>query len=263
MADEARRWWGDRVLDVGETLRWVLGPSTVWVSRRRAEWVLFHELADDPLADALEIGAACEVDEPGDRGAIPLRFAGAETGAEGLRLQPRLADRSVVSRPEDAFSVLPGEEVTVYVGSPIWLSLELLPGPQRMAELPLLRASDTWFGASTRDGELCFASRTRCRLRLEDVRWTPHRAVTAVTIRNPAGSPLPIERIYVPVPVLSLWAHESGMLRTASVVYTREDDDAELARFHVVEEGLPAATQLASPRREPGRGLVRAFAQLL
>ncbi|NNL86798.1 MAG: hypothetical protein HKP27_14145 [Myxococcales bacterium] len=192
----------------------------------------------------------------------PQRFAGILPDRDVVELRPRLADRDVVTRPERPFQIVPGGSLTGFVGSPLWLALGLENDAPPIVEFPLLRPSDTWFGANSREGELCYASRTRLRLRRADVEWTPHRAVSEVKIRNSGRTPLRVERMNVPVPSLSLWVDETGMLQTSRLSFTRTEDD-EIAEMEI-DPGIPLGAELvARPRIEPRGGLVRAFSQLL
>jgi len=259
----ARRWWGEFPVGVGMQLRWHIGPAVVWIERRSAEWVIRHRSEDDPFSEQLEVAAPSTPAEYDDRSAPPRRFAGLVAEAETIELRPCLADRDVVSRPEEPFWVVPGSSVTGHVGSPLWLALGLKRGASPITEFPLVRPSDTWFGPNSRVGKLCYASRTRLRLRRADVRWTPHRAVTEVRIRNTGKTPLRVERINIPVPALSLWIDGSGMLQTSSIAFTRKDDDDEIAELQIEHTASHGAEHVAGPRAESPRGLVRAFSRLL
>jgi hypothetical protein len=107
-----------------------------------------------------------------------------------VSLQPALADRPVVSRPEDPLYVPPGESVTLYLSTALWILIELAESDRLLQELPSFRMSDTWFGPSTVDGEFCYATRTAGRVRLENVPRRYHRAVTPLRIRNTAKDAL-------------------------------------------------------------------------
>ncbi len=244
-------------------MRWRIGPAQLWIERQPREWVIRSASEGDPFSDELEVVANAPLPRDDELSGPAQRFAGLPEASQHVDLRPRLADRDVVSRPEKPFWVIPGSTLTGYVGSPLWLGIALEANAAPVIELPLVRLSDTWFGRNTRDGKLCYASRTRLRLRQEDVRWSPHRAVTEVCIRNFGSTPLRIERIKVPVPGLGLWVDSAGIMRTSQLTLTREDDDDELADIQV-DDAIPRdAEQLAEPRSETPRGLVRAFSRLL
>lgn len=111
-------------------------------------------------------------------------FRVAQCGDVGpLKLVPIMADRLVVSRPKSPFRILPGQHATLFVSTPAWVRIALGNG-KALAELPLFRPSDTWFGPSTLVGELGYAARTHCRLDVCDVPFRPHRAVTPLRVEN-------------------------------------------------------------------------------
>lgn len=261
--ERARDWWGDWEFAPGEVRRWRLGPTTLWVERRPGEWVIHREAGTEPFSESIGVADPCDLDELSELTLAPLRFADGRSGGQGLRLTPRLADRNVISRPEAPFSVLPQETATVYVGTSVWLSVQSPPSEGSFVEFPLLRPSDTWFGENTREGELCYASRTRCRMRREEVRWNPHRAVTQVTIRNSHSTPLRIDRINIPVTLLSLWTPAPGELVTPAIQYTREGSDESIAALEIEAPPRNTATELAKARRSERRDFLRAFSQLI
>ena len=257
----SQSWWGTFELPEGEARRWRIGPTTLWVQRLRGEWRVRHERGDDALAAGLEVAAAVDPAEL-EGSQPPGRFV--DDGASGLRLLPVTADRAIVSRPQSPFHVLPQRDVTLYVSSPLWMLLASEPSGDALCELPIHRPSDTWIGASTREGEVGYASVTHCRLELADVPERPHRAITRVGIRNRSVQPLHVQRLSVPVPYLALHAGPRG-LWTEAIQLTREDREGDLANLEV--GGLPpeseASERIASPRRpRQERVLVRAFSAL-
>jgi hypothetical protein len=136
------------------------------------------------------------------------------TGGSTIRLTPALADRPVVIQSETPFHIMPGQNMTYYVSTPLWVAFHTGKPLVNMTEMPLFRPSDTWFGPSTTQGELCFASTTSGRLRLDDIRFRPHRAVTVVLLRNMTGNPVLLKSLNLPVPNLSLYESADGYLWT-------------------------------------------------
>lgn len=199
-----------------------------------------------------------------DPDAVLNRFSFRQTEAS-LTIRPALADRAVVVRPETPLYVMNGEEVTLYVSTPLWMCIETGDPPRQLHELPLYRPSDTWFGASTTDGEMCYASRTLGRLQRQELPPRPHRAITPMLIRNYAGEALLFERVRIPVQYLSLYQTPNDYLWTEAVTLRREKDD-ELASLHL-EEGAPKeisrAQRLSEPRQTVKTSLlVRPFSLL-
>src|SRR5690606_23329912 len=134
----ANAWWGDYELGIGESGRWRVGPLQLYVERRKAEW-LVHSLSSDDARDALcEIEVPCRSQRPGDMESH--RFVQRATGGR-LTLSGRLADRPVVIKPAVPLSVPGGEEVTLYVGSPVWVQVAVGEPPIHLIEIPSHRAS--------------------------------------------------------------------------------------------------------------------------
>ena len=120
-----------------------------------------------------------------------------------IALTPALADRPVVARPEKPFCLPAGAEAVVYVSSPLWVVLSTAQD-LKLAEIPIVRPSDTWLGPSTREGELCYASRTFLRLSLDNLPRRPHRATSMVRILNHADTALPLRALKLPAPPIWL-----------------------------------------------------------
>lgn len=256
-------WWGTLDIAPGEGRYLRVGPSELWIRRERHEWVVDRCVGSDPLDERLELPRPLGEAEAAPEDSETFRVAHYD-GRGGLRVMPLLADRTVLSRPRSSFIVLPAQETTLYVSTPLWVRLESEDG-RAIAEFPLFRPSDTWLGTSTLDGELCYASRTHCRLDLEDVPFRPHRAVTLLRVENRSHDPLPLERMSVPAPYLSLYAIDRR-LWTERVDLTWKDDE-ENASFEIRQgppRSSPGVRPIAAPRRagEAG-GLVSAIRAFL
>lgn len=256
-------WWGSYRLDEGAAGYWRLGAFEMWVRRLAREWQVYKRHGEDPLVADQVIEVPTSRPEPGD-GFELKRFA-FERSEDTLRILPALADRGVVVSPEVAFSIPPREESTVYVSTPVWITL--LPGTsEAVMDVPCHRPSDTWFGPNTRVGELAYASRTRATQAFESVTRVPHRAVSVVRIRNRAAGALQVERVMLPVVNLSLFVDTAGHLWTEAVTLEREED-GDFAGMRL-GKGPPAevgqAARVTGPRVEQEKGLsLRAFGSLL
>jgi hypothetical protein len=236
----------------------------LWVQRRVKEWRVVSWSDPDHLMDGVEVREGLGLLEPPPEASV-TRFATSSEG-EQVVLEPALADRSVVTRPELPIFAMAGDEVALYVGSPLWV--RLLVGSERrlLCEVPTFRPSDTWFGASTQEGELCYAARTSARLALEDVRLKPSRALTRVVVRNRGVDNIRIERLNLPVQRLTLFASSSGMLWTECVTVERRREDS-LVRVQTSDSPPTEAgtlTRLTPPRHPHERNVVvRAISALL
>lgn len=273
MADDFRErtWWGAFPLDDEAAARWRIGPAEVYAHRRHREWRVSVNSEGDPLDRRLEPARACS---PADIPEVPeaIRF-GFLRAPDAIHLYPVLADRSVVLRPQRTLLVPPGDAIDVFVSTPLWLRVSFGPveRPRKGSstvvesvahEVPLYRPSDTWFGPSTIEGELCYASRTHAYLSLEEVQRYPHRARTLVHVKNRAEDVLRLERLNVPVRHLSLFAADDRSLWTERVTLTR-DADGGLAAMRV-GNGAPrearGAVKVSEPRdRVETNVVVRAF----
>jgi hypothetical protein len=258
------RWWGDSTLSLDAIARWQIGPCGFWLARNQVEW----RLGDHPVDQDVAADLAHEVQDdqgmPEHTGDI-RRLALRRTGGR-VRLTPRLADRPVVIQPAQPIALPPQQEVTLYFSSPLWLLVEVDDPLVEFVELPLQRPSDTWFGPNTREGELCYSLRTSARLQLENVPRRPHRAVTELRVVNQADSSLPIDRVKVPLPAMSLFATPAGDLWTESITLERRDEgeDAEIKLNRRPTTQAASATLVSDPRAPLPRGnLLRAFGGLM
>ena len=247
-------------MPTGHGLEVVLGTLRLTIGHGVDEWRIHSEaIAEDKATAPARIKA---------RRSLPPDFQERHviSGSSGhLALQPVLADRNVVIRPRQPIYLLAGQQVTLYLSTPIWLRVEVGEPATLLREVPVTRLSDTWFGPSTREGELCYAGRTHGRHEADDVPKRPHRAITPLHIHNKASTPLPLEKFSLPVPMLSLYGGEDGSLWTQRLSLTRQDQ-SDLAAVRI-DPKPPAPelklTLLSKPRQDPGRsGLIRAFSLL-
>jgi hypothetical protein len=170
-------------------------------------------------------------------------------GDRPINIAPQLANRPVVARPMVPTELLPKERATLYMSTVLWARVCI--GEQLLAELATLHLSDTWFGASTRSGELCYASQTRALLRLDNMQYSAFRAIIPVTIDNQGEDNVKLERINVPVPHLTLYC-DGEKFWTSALTIVRENNLAT-AKLHIDASPPPNATLVAPPRR-PIRG---------
>jgi len=263
---EARRrhpaWWGEFRFSPGETMTWTIGPLRLAVRRARQEWQLSYD-----WLEATNSEMTCRVTTTAD--APPVyehqeRYVFRET-SDLLHIRPALADRPVISRPVTPFHLPAGEEATLFVSSPVWLHLAVANPLRDLTDVPIQRPSDTWFGPSTREGQLCYDSRTSGRLHLEEVPHRPHRAVTRVVIRNEGSDALRLERLSLPAPYLAVFEADDGLLWTTPVTLVR-DQTGEMGTVKIHDsppEEARHAKRLSPPREKPTHAsLVRALSAL-
>lgn len=162
---------------------------------------------------------------------------------------PALADRPVVVRPETPLHLLSSEAARLYVSTPLWVGIDVGEDARKLHEIPSYRPSDTWFGPSTREGELCYATRTNGRLNLEMLPRRLHRAITPLHVRNRSSEAMLLERLQLPVQYLSLYQGENSYLWTQAVtVQQLEAPDHATVRLG---KGAPKEASGGELIREP------------
>ena len=261
-------WWGPVSLNADTGGQWDIGPSTLWVYRSSHDWRIVHRPSTDPAtADPMaqrsdvtvplpddEMTAVLDADDPT---LVTHRYSVRNTD-ERIALRPALPDRPVVARPEHPLSVLPRESVTLYLSTPLWARVELVESDRSLHEVPSHRMSDTWFGPSTRTGELCYATRTTGRLRLDKVPVRLHRALTPLQVRNRASEALALERVQLPAPYLALYKSANNGLWTDAVTMIRRE--GETGADIRIAGGAPSdagdAARVQAPRETSKQGLI-------
>lgn len=247
---------------MAQTRQWRIGPLTLDVRCLQSEW----QIAYEQKRDFDENNISCEINDIdvfSETFSNTARYIFRKTSGL-LIVTPLLADRPIISRPNTTFNLTPGEEVKLYVSTPLWLKLGtgVNDAEEELAEIAIQRPSDTWFGPSTLEGELCYASTTHCRLNLEEMPHRPHRAITPVVIRNQANTMLSVDRLNVPAPLLSLYASSNGHLWTPTITLVREKD-GDMAGLKIDTSAPTEAhggIQLSQPRQTSNTDIfIRAF----
>jgi len=237
--------WAPFDLDVDGQETRAFGPLSVQLTRGESDWRVEFRRNGAVSTSGLKPTPS------GDT----LRFTAGET-ERALAVSPLLLDRSVVARPAVPVYVLPGETVRLFVATPLALRLETADGRKRLTETPTVRLSDTWFGPSTREGELCYASMTGAHTTAANIPGSWVRAITAVRVTNRGNANVRIERVKIPCAFLSVFRDEGSHLWTEELrlVRTKDGDGAEpeLAR---VPETVGLLRRVAPPRQSPERTL--------
>jgi hypothetical protein len=257
----SRAWWGKHSVVKDGAVYWRVGPLDIWLSYSKKEWRIGTRTHDDP-ADASLVINRREDSFPQSNEKIEWRRVGFKSAAQTIELVPALAERPLVVRPETLFIIPAKETATLYISSPLWIQFGLGQPVTNLFEIPVFRPSDTWFGSSTIEGELCYALRTRARMRPEDLDLLPHRAYTECHILNRAKSALTLERLRVPMRYLRLFAAADGRLWTETVTLERREsgDTAALQLGKAPPKAVHPAQPLTEPRGKPEKGgLIRAF----
>ncbi len=257
-------WWAPQAVPEGQCLSAEIGPLSLSLARLAGEWDLIS--SQGPESDAVEESRLRIEPCKGFDDQTVERFVHAGT-TDRVILQPVLADRPVVIRPRQPLALLGGQKITLYLSTPVFI--RLLIGEDEtvmLKELPTVKLSDTWFGPSTREGEVCYAGRTQARHDLAELPRRSHRAVTPLEVHNQSNIPLALDKISVPVPMLALFGSERAGLWTQRLVLeaTGQADMASIRIESQAPEVDGAMVRLAEPRQTSTRsGLIRAFSHLL
>lgn len=258
-----RVWWGEFPLETDQAGLWSVGPMTLWLRRQSREWQVAYASANDPLAELVSVQVPNESELPPE-GTSCKRYPLGKTG-EALRLTPRLADRPVVSQPATALYLLPGEAISIIVSSPVWVVVEEAARGV-LQEMPVFRPSDTWYGPATEEGGLSYAATTLAHVHFGLVPYSPFRAITPVTLRNNASDILPVDRINLPVPYLSLYEGKDAWLWTSPVSFDRHDgheDQAAMSIGKTLPDEAGRCRLLSAPRKNPDQNqVIRTFSRI-
>ena len=254
-------WWGDYEVAANQTLRWQIGPKTLWITRGDNEWRVASAGGEDRLDDRLVIAEPAE--EPAGDDIDFRRFA-SRSGSQSIRLGPALPDLPVVVKTTQPLFVPASEEATLFLSAPLWLRVYFDGRKVELVDSPIVRPSDTWFGPDTMTGELCYALRTSARLHLEHLPRRPHRAISAVRIQNNTPSVLQFEKLKVPVPNLSLFTSSGGHLWTEALTLKREESsDGTKVRLDDKPAQFVTSERITRPRTKMSKGfLLDAFGEL-
>ncbi len=252
-------WWGTVEFSEGSAKRWEIGPLTLRIRRLAQEWWIAFE-RDEKKHE--RIMAALEYMDPDWLGHASLERYLTRHAQPTLHITPTLADRPVVTRPVVPFHLCAGEEATLYVSLPVWIRLEAGPHRMLLKEIAIQRLSDTWFGPSTLEGELCYASTTHCRQDLSEIPLYPYRTITPVLIQNRSKQTLVLERLSLPVHFLSVYGSPENRLWTSRVSLRWEHGTTVSMEIEAQAPAQAGKTQiLCGPRYEPEKGgVIRAVA---
>lgn len=256
---EDGEWARPYAISAGETHYHELSHTQVWVSLLDQEWqVRYRRMAEDDDQDRWLQSVGQQVP---DEDLSEQRFVRPDSGNQVTYL-PVMSRLAMVIRPYQPLTIPADSECTIYVGTLLWMRIEVGDKSTRLLELPLADPMMTWVGRNTMEGELCYSAATFARLVLDSVPKRPWRAITPVRIVNDQDEPLLLERFNLPTPMLSLHRNAQGQLWTPGVtVYCESGMNS--ARLRVDSAVMAAAgecTLVTAAREQPSRGgLIRAY----
>lgn len=256
MSELSTKWWGKFAVALGEQRALRCADLCLQLQSLPNQWWLGYEWQMDvnqfqPVLESVAEETLQTLENE-------QRFVFAEQPAS-LTLQPALADRPVVCRPVVSVSLLPFQEVTLFVCLPLWVKLQTSDGEETLLDIPTVRVCDSWFGPNTREGVISYASQVSEQLDVKPIANNKARAAIEVRIQNQSDQMLTLDKISVPAPNLSLYADARGHFWTPRITLVRRDnEDAILSVDEVVSGGLPesALTLVSSAREDIGRSKI-------
>ena len=162
--------------------------------------------------------------------------------------------------------IAPGDQVDIFISTPVWVTLKKVGSDALYFDRPSQFLSDTWFGPNNLVGELSYATRTQCRMYIDELPMRANRATTPIRIRNELDRPFTLERINVPIPYLRLLRTPDGRLWTDAVVMTCHNDKLNPSSVTVdtSPEGQPdAATVIAAARQQYARDSLKSMMAMI
>lgn len=221
------------------------------------DWLLQYE-----LKTTNEEGEAClnlmSTDVAGWNLANQQRFVSKQP-PQKITLHPTMPDRQIVCRPTITVVLLPKEEISLYVGIPLWLQLSINRIKNPLLDVPTERISDTWFGPNSRQGIMSYALRTCEQLDIQPSCKHGARATIEIKIKNHSDEMLVLDKVSVPAPNLGLYVDEAGRFWTRRITMIREqDENATLTIDNAMSCGLASKdlTLVTEPRDDLGKGKI-------
>lgn len=253
--------WKPIRLEPGRSVEVRIGPLTLWLKRTQDE---LHVAADRvPEEDAAAApGAEASAAPAGPENLAWARWVVGDDGAV-VRLVPVMPDRPVVVRPETEVRIPPGREAMFFVSIPVWVRVVAGEGTGLvLGEEPSVLLSNIWFG-DLMSGELGYSVTTRARRVVDETEVRPHRAVCPVHIQNAAAEPLPIERLCVSAPHLSVFDGGPRLWTNEVRVTAQGQDRSRIDYADGPPGGRGAGGLLSGPRAPVATGVLkRGFSSL-
>lgn len=208
---EAHDFWSTQWSVTEQALQINAGDLSLTISRLPHEWLLNYQWQKNGNDGPFE----CYFTDICEQTSGQFSRLAVSTAADVVTLQPKLADRPVIVRPHSPLTIAARHRITLYVSTPLWLSIGIA---DTRVEFPLQQLSDTWMGALTGEGSLCYGSLTHARLDKSLLLKLPYRALTPVSINNLSDENVTLERLRIPAPNLSLY-EGGGQLTTESLAF--------------------------------------------
>lgn len=252
--DETKNWWGTFEFSPGHTLQLACADMNMVFTCQQHQWWLGYQWQkhlNQVVPEVLAVNEAIDMTVFEKQQRIVFSKLPSE-----LTLRPALADRPVVCRPVVTVSLLPHQQVSLFVCLPLWIQLWSEQSREVLLDVPSVKVCDTWFGANSREGTISYASRVSEQLDVKPISNNLSRAAIEVRIQNQSSELLNLDKISIPAPNLSLYADDKGQLWTPRITMVRRDNsDATLSVEDEMSCGLKkqALTLVTSAREDLGK----------
>jgi len=215
------KWWGNITFNINDIKVWNIGERKIAIQRFEKEWLIWNAETHTESAAQISLKSLKTSNTLAD---VPYSRHLFKQTEETIIISPSLADRSIVARPASKLNIPSGEQIELYVSTPLWFTVKPKSKPIAIADIPFWRPSDSWFGPTTMEGELCYAKFTDAKISLAKLEVRYHRAVTPVLIKNEHNEMLTIERINLPAPFLTLYADKQQQFWSDKIEITHHND---------------------------------------
>ncbi|MDO6592501.1 hypothetical protein [Neptuniibacter sp. 1_MG-2023] len=147
---------------------------------------------------------------------------------ESVYIELQLADKPYQVNADTPIKLGPKGRVVLYVSTSLWVQLKTIDTQKVMTEYPAVIPRMSWVGSSSIEGALCYSTKTAAPSELSQVSRKEHRAITALEIVNDSShSPLTIQRLSLPLNMLSLFYSESAGFWTESIRFRMDAETGE------------------------------------
>lgn len=223
---EQECWWGSFLIEEEQSRFFKIGQLVTCVDRFNHKWHIttYHE------------------------GEQPFKTFAAQTSNE-ITFKPTLPDRPLLSLLDRPCYIPLGETLLVYISVPLWIQISAGKPTTVLDEFATETLADTWFGKSTRTGELCYNNPIHGSPRLEDLPQDSTHAIIPVSIENRTRSTNLLHELKISLEHLALYSDKKNRLWTEHLHLYQEDSDDRQA---LVVKSLPLPLndlQLVSPAR--------------
>lgn len=239
--DDQGPWWGSFIIEEDQSRYFKIGNIVLCVDRFNQEWhITTYREGEEPFRSF-----AAQAPNP-------------------IFLTPTLPDRALLVRLERPFYIPQGQQLQLYINSPLWIRLEAGDPAILLDEIPTETLNDTWFGKNTLEGDLCYAGNIPCSARLEDMPDDSTRITTSVTLINNSKETLLLHEFKIPLRSLSVYCDSDNKLWTEALsIDHREPGSMEFILAKGPGDTLNGIKLITPPRFGLKPGLKNIFSSFM